>query len=324
MTGNREPELRIYRDLESACGKEAGCVLAIGNYDGIHLGHQDVFRVACDTAKSTGSPLAVLTFAEHTAAMVRPDSVPPVLMDVNDRLMLMEELGIEAALVLPFDDTLASLKPDQFVDRILSGCLGVSRVVAGTDWRFGQGRSGDVEMLEELGQNHGFSVIKVDPFVVEGKAVSSTRIREALSTGNVDLAARLLGRPHFVKGRVQSGEGKGREIGFPTVNLDCGKIMLPSGGVYSASYGHKGRSGAAAVNIGVRPTFGGSDSTVEAHLVGVDGDLYGADIRLNFLSRLRDEITFADVNSLSEQIARDVEETVRIYRAVFPEDSQYG
>jgi riboflavin kinase/FMN adenylyltransferase len=311
--------MRIYRHLDEVCGRENGCVLAVGNFDGLHLGHREIFSRAREMADDLKAPFAILTFTEHTAARVRPGEEPPILMSVGDRLEMAGEMGVDAALLFPFDETFAALTPERFVRQVLGDCLGVSGVVAGSGWRFGRERAGDMTLMEKLGLKQGFRVASVAPLVLEGLPVSSTRIRRVLSRGNVELAARLLGRQHAVSGEVVHGEGRGRELGFPTVNLDCHNLMLPAMGVYAAAYEAGSARGAAAVNIGVRPTFGPAigeaESTMEAHLVDLNRDLYGREVRISFLARLRSEMPFSDAEKLIDNIRRDVDRTVEIYQA---------
>jgi riboflavin kinase/FMN adenylyltransferase len=236
-------------------------------------------------------------------------------MSLEERLRVIADLGVNAALVLPFNGGIASLTPEDFVREILVNALGAVEVVAGEDWRFGKDRTGDMDLLTALGDEMGLRAQKVRGVSYEGLSVSSTRIREALGKGDVDLVRRLLGRPHLIRGDVIHGEGRGQRLGFPTVNIPVGNVITPLRGVYAASFSCLGKAGPAAVNIGNRPTFGAGPTTVEAHLVGMEGDLYGKEIVLRFLARLRDELSFPDEASLRKQIKRDVEKAREVYRA---------
>ncbi len=305
--------MRKYEDLESIREKEVGCVAAVGNFDGVHTGHQAIFRETVSRAEDIATDGLILTFSRHPAATIMPDNKPRVIMTVSDRLRIASDLGMNAALVLPFDRQIASMTPEQFVDEVLVDTLSVSAVVAGQGWRFGKDRAGDVDLLSALGRERGFSVYSVPSVFVEGLVVSSTRIRNTLSDGDVESAKDLLGRPHFVKGTVIEGQGRGQGLGYPTVNLDCGNVILPANGVYGAAFSFEGRSGPAAVNVGTRPTFGGGPLTVEAHLFEIDGKLYGSEITLLFLTRLRDEVAFKDEHSLRAQISEDVKSAVKVF-----------
>ncbi|MFV1956178.1 MAG: bifunctional riboflavin kinase/FAD synthetase [bacterium] len=308
--------MRKYEDLESIREKEVGCVAAVGNFDGVHTGHRAIFRETVSRAEDIAADGLVLTFSRHPAATVMPDNKPSVIMTVADRLRIASGLGVNAALVLPFDRQTASMIPEQFVEEVLVNTLSVSAVVAGQGWRFGKDRAGDVDLLSALGRERGFCVYSVPSVFFKGLPVSSTRIRDTLSDGDVEGARNLLGRPHFVRGTVIEGQGRGRGLGYPTVNLDCGDVILPANGVYGAAFSFEGRSGPAAVNIGTRPTFGGGPLTVEAHLFEIDERLYDSEITLSFLARLRDEMTFEDEHSLREQISEDVKSAVKIFSQI--------
>jgi riboflavin kinase/FMN adenylyltransferase len=245
-------------------------------------------------------------------------------MTVADRLLIAEDFGFDSAFVLDFDPRMAALSPVRFVEDVLMGRLGIRAVVAGENWRFGHGRAGDMPMLSSLGLRLGFDIHAVDPFMVDDLPVSSTRIRGALAAGNVTAASSLLGRPHFVRGTVVSGEGRGRKLGYPTVNLECHQILVPGEGVYAGGYhmartlegsgsdrGRPGKAGEgvmgpAAISIGSSPTFENGYYAVEAHLVGLDLDLYGATVTIAFLDRLREQLAFANPGELADQIALDV------------------
>lgn len=305
--------MRIYGNLDEIHGRERGCVAAVGNFDGVHLGHGAILKQAAANAAARGVPGLVMTFSVHPANRLRPHSAPRIIMKMEDRLALMARAGIQAALVLPFDRRLAGMEPAEFVDGVLINSLGITEVVAGEEWRFGKDRVGDMDSLSSMGRERGFSVTSVGAQMLEGSPVSSTRIRGALHEGDVGLAEKLLGRPHFARGTVERGEGRGRRLGFPTVNLACESVILPARGVYGAAFACDDRVGPAAVNIGSRPTFGSGTGTVEAHLVGVREDLYGRQVTIIFLTRLRDEIAFPDRGSLIEQIARDVERAEKTF-----------
>jgi riboflavin kinase/FMN adenylyltransferase len=305
--------LKVVKGVDAGNAPAEGCVVAVGNFDGVHLGHQRVFEVAVRQAEALGLEAALLTFSDHPLSVLRPDLAPHPLMVLEDRLKIAGQWGFERAFVLDFDDDLASMTPELFTSRILTGSLGAAGIVAGSAWRFGKGRAGDMNFLRDTARDHGLSVWAVQPVVMGGKPVSSTRIRDVLATGDVKAAREMLGRPHFVRGVVRRGRGRGRKIGFPTVNLDTGDIMVPAAGVYAGAYLLPDSSGPAAVNVGPSPTFKDSIPGVEAHLLYRDADLYGRSVTIAFLDRLRDERTYADADALSSQITVDVNRALEVF-----------
>ena len=305
--------MKIIRGKGSFTAPDRGSVLAVGNFDGVHLGHQKVFEASAAQAAALAVPAALLTFTGHPLRILRPEEAPMPLMLPEDRLKIAEAFGFEMAFILDFDAGLASMSPVLFTDEILVGAIGAAGIVAGTRWRFGSGRAGTMELLNELGRDRGLKVVAVDPAVMGGQPVSSTRIRELLSDGDVTTARDLLGRPHFIRGIVSRGCGRGKGLGFPTVNLDTGSVLIPADGTYAGAYIVSGRIGPAAINIGASPTFHQNVPGVEAHLVGWEGDLYGETVTIVFSRRLRPERAFPGAEALSSQIARDVEETRRTF-----------
>jgi riboflavin kinase/FMN adenylyltransferase len=311
--GGGEDRLKIIRGADIRNAPTEGCVVAVGYFDGVHVGHQRVFDVAVRQAEDLGVQAALLTFSDHPLKTLRPDLAPHPLMLLEDRLALAGKWGFEKAFVLDFDADLASMPPGIFTDRILIGALGAAGIVAGSGWRFGKERSGDMDFLRGPAREKGLRVWAVQPVRREGKNVSSTRIRDLLAQGDVTAARDILGRPHFVRGVVRKGRGRGKGLGFPTVNLDTGDIMLPAAGVYAGAYLLPDRRGPAAVNVGPSPTFEDSIPGVEAHLLQWKGDLYGDPVTIVFLERLRDERTYDNDEALSRQIAADVNRSLKLF-----------
>ena len=305
--------MKITRGLDSFDAPAGGYILAVGNFDGVHLGHQRIFETAVRQAEAMGLTAGLLTFSGHPLQVLRPDEAPQPLMVLEDRLKIARTFGFKKAFILEFDAGLASMSPERFTEEILIRSAGAAGIVAGRQWRFGSGRRGNMDLLKEIARELNLTVLAVDPLTVDGQPVSSTRIRDLIAMGDVAKARTFLGRPHFVRGTVQRGRGRGKELGFPTVNLDTGNVMIPPGGVYAGAYIFSGRSGPAAINVGHSPTFEDSIPGVEAHLIGWDGDIYGSTVTVAFLERLRPGKAFADTGALSRQIALDVDRTLEIF-----------
>ncbi|ACG71894.1 riboflavin biosynthesis protein RibF [Anaeromyxobacter sp. K] len=316
--------VQVFRSLEqaAAAGVLRGGAVAIGNFDGVHLGHQKLAEVARAWAASRGRSAGVLTFEPHPVRVLRPQLAPRVITPLPRKLELLAGLGLDAAVVQPFDLGYAGTPAAEFAARDLAGRLEVADVVVGWDFTAGRDRA-RVDALRPLLERHGISLHVVDPVTVDGLVVSSTKVREFLREGNVEAAAQLLTRPYDLDGEVARGAGRGRGFGFPTANVAT-TGLLPANGVYvvraelGGAHRETGLSGAAVhggvCNVGVKPTVeSGAAAVAEAHLFGFDGrDLYGTPIRLAFLARLRDEQRFPSVEALRAQIARDVEAAHRV------------
>lgn len=291
--------------------------VAVGNFDGVHRGHQALAAAAVEEASARRGAAAVLTFDPHPARVLQPQRAPSALMTLEQKAEALGGLGLDHMAVLEFNRALAAQTAEEFARNVLVGSLGAHTVVVGANFRFGRGRQGDVAALIALGTELGFSVYVVPPVLHAGSPVSSTRIRDAVVAGDLGEAAALLGRPYFVDGRVAQGDGRGRTLGFPTANLDVVNETLPARGVYACWSRVDGVEPllAAAVNVGRRPTFGGETMTVEAHLLDFSGDLYGRSMRLSFRERLRGELRFPDADALRAQIEADVARARSVLRA---------
>jgi len=298
--------------------------VAVGNFDGVHRGHQALVEAAIAEARARNGTAVVLTFEPHPARVLFPERAASLLMTLDQKAEVLARLDVDRLAVLEFTRELAGHTAEEFARDILLATLGARVVVVGSGFRFGRDRDGDAAELAALGRRLGFDVRVVDPVVYEGERVSSTRIREAIEAGAVDLAARLLGRDYFLDGAVTEGEGRGRTLGFPTANVNSENETLPGRGVYACwcrllDEPPEGRSGGeglpAAVNVGRRPTFDGERTTVEAHLLGFSGDIYGRRVRLEFVERLREERRFPGPLALREQIQADVALTRALLRA---------
>jgi len=281
-------------------------VVAIGNFDGVHLGHRAILDRVRESAEACAAAPVVLTFDPPPARVLRPDKSPRFLMTPAQKFEAFEAAGMAGAAVVRFTAELSRWEPDAFVRDVLVRWLGVREVWVGRDFLFGRDRSGTFEVLRALGGAYGFGAAKVEPVCVGGAPISSSRIRQLVSEGHVREAAALLGGRYFIDGTVVHGDARGRLLGFPTANLQTGNELLPADGVYAALVRRDGEVHPAVANLGLRPTFhGGGDLSVEAHLLDVTGDLYGAVLRLYFVERLRDERRFDSAEALVRQIRED-------------------
>ena len=282
-------------------------VATLGNFDGLHRGHREIMRRITARAGETGGLATVITFHPHPLRVIAPDRAPRLLLTRDQKLALLEEMGIDAVLVIPFDLEFAAMPAEAFAREILVDRVGVAEVHVGADFRFGRNRAGDVELLRRLGREHGFVAESVPPVMDGGERISASRIRRELSLGNVEEARRLLGRPFQLVGTIVHGEGRGRTVLVPTANLSPENEFLPARGVYFTRLRWRGGDVLGLTNLGMRPTFGGRRITVETFLPGFAGDLYGERARLDFLARHREERRFASARELMDQIFRDLD-----------------
>ncbi|MEY4689954.1 MAG: hypothetical protein RIT19_279 [Verrucomicrobiota bacterium] len=285
-----------------------GVCLALGMFDGVHLGHQHVVRQARIDARNRGASTVVATFDPHPLTVVRPEKAPRLLQSLPQRIATLESQGADAVLVLRFDETLSRRSGEAFVRELVDGFGGLRSFTVGQGFHFGQGRSGNVPLLRSLGRELGFSVNAVAPIHIGSEVVSSTRVRSALRDGKLGLVAELLGRPYSIVGPVVRGDQLGQSLGFPTANIAVEGLELPPFGVYAARARHAGGEFPAAVNLGLRPTLGSPQPQLrfEAHLIGFRGDLYGRDLAVELVGFLRPERRFAHLEALKAQIDRDI------------------
>jgi riboflavin kinase/FMN adenylyltransferase len=299
--------MRIVRGLPSVPPERRPSAVALGVFDGVHLGHRAILGAAVAHARATGAPALVCTFEPHPMEVLQPDRAPLPITTLDERLELIAACGVDGAIVLAFTPELAAVEPEAFVKDVLVERLAARQVVVGFNHRFGRGARGDAALLRELGTRVGFGVDVIEPLTVDGVPVSSTAIRAALGRGDLEAAARMLGRPYTLPGTVVAGAGRGRTLGFPTANVAPDRPVLVAPGVYACTLEVAGRPRRAVVNVGVRPTFGEDTLAVEAYLLDFSGDLYGQTVRLVFVSRVREERRFPSVDALRAQIADDVE-----------------
>ncbi len=296
---------QVFDHWEETPAAAKGGAVALGNFDGVHTGHQKLLAETAGYAKALGAPLVALTFEPHPRRFFVPDTGPFRLTLPPAKRRLLAEYGVEAVLEQRFDAAFAALSADSFVDDVLLSGLGARHVVCGYDFTFGARRSGNVEMLRAEGTRKGFGVTILDPVMREGEIYSSTRIREALRAGMASEAAELLGHSWEIEGTVEQGDKRGRTIGFPTANVGLGEHLRPRFGVYAvrALVGGKWRD--AVANLGRRPTIGKLQENFEVHLFDFDGDLYGKSLRVALVDFIRPEMKFAGLDQLKAQIAAD-------------------
>lgn len=306
--------MRVVTDLSEPVWPGERAVITIGAYDGVHRGHREVIGQVRRLAARLGARSAVVTFDRHPATIVRPESAPRLLTDPEQRLELLASTGVDATVVVPFDDRQAEESAASFVQRVLVGIVGVRAIVVGEDFHFGRRREGNVALLHELGARSDFEVVPLELLPrADGvdEPVSSTAIRRALAGGDVAAATDMLGRPFEARGAVVAGDQRGRLLGFPTANVEVpNQICLPADGVYAGWYERPdGIAHPCAINLGRRPTFyeHADHSLLEAHLIDFDGDLYGERARVRFSDFLRSERKFEGVDALVEQLKRDVD-----------------
>ncbi len=306
--------MQVVMGLEDLRGRLHKPVITIGNFDGVHLGHQALFAKAVERARALEGTALAVTFEPHPIRVLRPAVNLPLITPLDQKLELMAQSGLDLTLCLRFDQDFARLSADAFVDKLLVGRLGAVEVVVGYDFAFGHKGLGDLDLLRAKGEKWGFAVHVVGPVIVDDRPVSSTRVRQEVADGNMEGARRLLGRHYRVAGRVVAGHGRGgRLLGFPTANLRVSDELLPGPGVYAVMVELPGgRLLKGANNIGSNPTFDDNGLSVETHLLDFDGDLYGQDIRLHFVERLRGEERFASAEELKAQIAKDIARAIAV------------
>ena len=307
---------RTHWNLESVDPEPPPCALAIGNFDGLHLGHRRILAETKEQARRIGGEAVVLTFDPHPATVVAPERAPDLLMLPAERLRRFEECGIDAGVVLPFTEQIARLGPEEFVEQILVRKLNVRSVVVGEGFRFGYGQSGDTKTLIDSGFRHGFEVATVQPVLVGGQPVSSTRVRTLVGQGRVGQARRMLAQPFSLRGEIVSGHGIGSRQTVPTLNLSPETKLRPAQGVYvtCTSDLESGRRWQSVTNVGSRPTFNGTDQTVETYLIEELEGRKPSRIELAFLHWLRDEQRFETAETLRRQILKDVGQAKRYFR----------
>jgi riboflavin kinase / FMN adenylyltransferase len=304
-----------WRGLDSTPSGWGRCVVTIGVFDGVHRGHQSILERAVERARDTGQPSVVLTFDPHPSEVVRPGSHPPVLTPLRRKADILEQLGVDVLCVQPFTPEVSRQQPDEWVHDVLLERLHAGAVVVGENFRFGHKAAGDLGSLRTLGRTFGFATEGVPLLRDDDVTLSSTFVRSSIDAGEVAQAARALGRPHRVDGIVVRGEGRGRRLGYPTANVHSDRhIAVPADGIYAGRVVLRGERLPAAISVGTNPTFEGRQRTVEAYILDFDEDIYGVELGVEFVERLRGMERFDTVEALVEQMGRDVERTREVLR----------
>ncbi len=292
-----------------------GTVLTLGVFDGLHLGHQRIMETVVERARATDSVPTVITFDPHPRAVLHPENAPPLLQTLDQRLANFEVLGVEQAIVIRFDKEFASTDAESFLSNIVHERLQAREVYLGKGFAFGKNRGGNIELLREMSRRLGFYADEVEEVRLRGQRISSSKIRQLLADGKVNLARRMLGRPYGVEGQIIHGFKRGRTIGFPTANLKPRNRVVPKFGVYATATLIEGRWRRSITNVGVRPTFDGDPApSIESYIFDFDGDLYGDVLRVRFLHRIRDERKFGGIDELKAQIERDTRRALLYFK----------
>ncbi len=308
--------MELIRGLHNLKGKHNGCVASIGNFDGVHLGHQHVLGELAEKADELKLPAVVITFEAQPQEFFAPDNCPGRLTRFREKFKALRRLAVDRVFALHFNQKLALMEPEDFIQQVLVDGLGIRYLVVGDDFRFGNKRRGNFEMLQQAGREHGFQVVNMHTFQITGERVSSTRIRQALKEGDLDHAEILLGRPYRMCGRVAHGHKRGRQIGFPTANIHLHRKVSPIEGVFAVEmFGVEGEPVSGIANVGTRPTVNGTRTILEVHLFNFEGDIYGCHVSVDFLKKIRNEQKFDSFELLKEQILIDADQARDYFKA---------
>jgi riboflavin kinase / FMN adenylyltransferase len=308
---SRSP-MKILHDSRQFPSSQRSSV-TIGNFDGLHLGHRQILVDLVRTAAASGTASVVMTFSPHPLQVLHPGKAPKLIVPTADKIARIESLGVDYLLLVKFDEKLSRLSGESFIREILVGSLRVQHILVGHNFVFGHKRSGNVALLEELGREFDYTVHVIPPVAVRGRRVSSTGIRELIRAGRISQANRLLGRYYSLHGRVVPGQGLGRTVLFPTLNLETQNEILPGNGVYATLAIFEDKSHPAVTNVGTRPTVSGTGVSVETHLLEHTPEAPPSVLELKFLHRLRNEHKFPSVDELKKQIAKDIQRTKRFF-----------
>lgn len=298
--------MELIRGIHNILPKHHGCVLTIGNFDGVHRGHAEVINRLVEKAEHLGLPAAVMTFEPQPQELFQGEDAPARLSLLRDKIVLLDELKVNRLLCVNFNKKFASYSAEDFIEQLLVNALGVKYLVVGDDFCFGKQRQGNFDMLRKAGEKHGFAVVSTQSFILGDKRVSSTEIRQLLAKGNLEQTRRLLGHPFTLSGRVAHGQKIGRTIGFPTANIALKRKVSPVRGVFAIKlYWDNSDIYEGVANVGFRPTVNGQVCQLEVHLFDFDGDLYGKTVEVELVAKIRDEQPFGSLDALKKQIKDD-------------------
>ena len=306
--------MRIIRGTKNIIGPIPYPVMAIGNFDGVHVGHQILFRKTAELALAYGGTSIAFTFEPHPLKIIAPGKAPPLLTHFKKKMELIESCGVNMVICADFTRKFADQQPRDFSRNILFEKIAVKEIVVGFDYAFGRGREGTIPYLEKMGEEFGFQVHVVEPFKLKGHTVSSSHVRELIEAGQVESASQFLGRDYSIIGPVISGYKTGQAIGFPTANIDTSKVQIPGTGVYAVLVVYENKSYNAVANIGFNPTFNRDRLSVEVHIFDFNQVIYHHEIEVQFMARIRSELTFKSADDLVVQIKQDIDKAKKILR----------
>lgn len=309
--------MRIIRGIKNYTEKLLKPVLTLGNFDGVHLGHQAIFKKVVERAKEIKGTSVAFTFEPHPLKVLAPERSPRLLNTFHGKMRLFEQAGIDIVICAHFTRAFADQHPEDFARDVLHKLINVNEVYVGYDYAFGRGREGSIESLKKMGQTYGFGVGVIQPVLVDGTVVSSSTVRDLLSNGRVNEASRLLARHYSIEGEVVHGSHRGHTLGFPTANLKTANEMIPGFGVYAVLATVDCRSFKGVASIGIRPTFNNGPVSIEVYLFEFDQDVYGKEMEVAFVKRLRGEEKFPDAEALVKQIRKDVQQAQEVLNAAF-------
>ncbi len=298
----------LITDLSRITEPFTNSVITLGNFDGIHLGHQALVRLVMKRAQEIQGQSMVVTFRPHPLKVLAPEKCPPLISIYEEKIELLSKLGIDVLVKIPFTLRFAEMSPREFVKNILCDLLGTKEIFVGCNYRFGRGREGTTETLKQMGAEFGFKVNEVEQISLKSEVISSTKIRQLLAGGEVEHAAELLGRPYAITGIVVRGDSRGKTLGFPTANIASKHAIIPADGVYAVKLSARDTCHDGVVNIGLRPTFDTKSLAIEVHVFDFNEDLYGEEVTIYFIKKLRQEKKFDSSDALIDQITKDVAE----------------
>jgi riboflavin kinase/FMN adenylyltransferase len=316
--------MKIFRHIDDQNLSVPGSVVTMGNFDGIHLGHQTLIHNAVEESMQLVCPSIVMTFEPHPLKILAPERAPRLILSYQDKMDFLQSLGVEIVIAQHFDLPFANIEAEEFVIRLLVDRLKVTKLWVGRDLRFGRSRKGGVDDLFRLAPSGGFQVGIVEPILLQGVRISSSRVRRLIEEGRVDEVRAMLGRYHFVSGHVVAGHGRGREMGFPTANISSRTEVLPSDGIYATVFEVNQEKWPSVSSIGVNPTFGAGPRTVESFIFDFAADIYGASVKLSFVKRIREERKFAALRDLVAQMHEDVKTAKAIFQGLRLDKGHWG